>query len=65
MNQLYYQDEIKKYINEITGFNVKDIELICSSKEDENTQLFDCHEFKYKNKVYILKKDKLIIKKCQ
>lgn len=62
MKQDYLENIIKDHIHSLTCYNIKDIELISSSKTNSNLRDFDCHEFKYQNKIYILKKDKLILK---
>ena len=61
MKELNYKDSIIKKISKITKFSIKDIKLISSSKANEDSQDFDCHEFNYKGKKYTLINDKLTL----
>lgn len=59
MKEINLKDNILTKISKLTKFDIKDIKLISSSKLNENSQDFDCHEFNYKGKKYTLIKDKL------
>ena len=59
MKELSYKDSIIKKIAKITKFKLGDIKLISSSKANANSQDFDCHEFNYNGKKYLLVNDKL------
>lgn len=57
---IYLSEKVKEEISQKTGFDKNKIDLRMSKKT--NGEKIDYHEFEYKGKIYILKKDKLKIK---